>query len=146
MESRLGVTALGVASVLMFLAPAAGLAQKRDRDLITREEILNSSKKDQDIFQVIRALRPHFLLPPRGVRSTRGGARASVLYVNGNRAGELVLLRSILAADVFEVKYLDSARAENEFGIGHSGGVVMVQLVKGIKSNERIVPPGADNR
>jgi hypothetical protein len=61
--------------------------------------------------------------------------------VNGNRTGELAQLRNILAADVFEVKYLDPSKAENEFGIGHSGGAVMVTLVKGIKSNERIVPP-----
>lgn len=140
MKPRWGVAALAVAGGLMFLAPAAGVAQKKQRDLITREEILSSSKKDQDLFQVIRALRPHFLLPPRGVRSTRG-SRPSVLYLNGNRTGELALLRSILAVDVFEVKYLDPSRAENEFGIGHNGGAVLVTLVKGIKSNERITPP-----
>jgi hypothetical protein len=141
MERRVGLTALVLAGVWATLASTGVVAQKRDRDLITREEILSSGKKDQDIFQVIRALRPHFLLPPRGVRSARGGARPAVLYLNGNRSGELVLLRNILAVDVFEVKYLDPSKAENEFGIGHSGGVVMVQLVKGIKSSERIVPP-----
>jgi hypothetical protein len=141
MKARAGVTALILAGVSICLAPASGVAQKKQRDLITREEILNSGKKDQDIFQVIRALRPHFLLPPRGVRSSVGGPRPSVLYVNGNRTGELAQLRNILAADVFEVKYLDPSKAENEFGIGHSGGAVMVTLVKGIKSNERIVPP-----
>jgi hypothetical protein len=140
MKPRSGVAALVAAGVLMLLAPAPGVAQKKQRDLITREEILSSSKKDQDLFQVVRALRPHFLLPPRGFRSTRG-SRPSVLYVNGNRTGELVQLRSILAVDVFEVKYLDPSRAENEFGIGHSGGAVLVTLVKGIKSTERITPP-----
>jgi len=141
MKRQVGVTALALAGFAILVAPATGVAQTKQRDLITREEILNSGKKDQDIFQVIRALRPHFLLPPRGVRSSTGGSRPSVLYVNGNRTGELAQLRSILAVDVFEVKYLDPSKAENEFGIGHSGGAVLVTLVKGIKSNERIVPP-----
>lgn len=137
MGFRLAVAGLMVAGAGIFLTSSQGLAQKKQRDLITREEILNSAQKDKDLFQVIRALRPHFLLPPRGVRSTTSGSRVSVAYVNGNKMGDLTVLRSILAVDVFEVRYLDPSKAENEFGIGHSGGAVLVQLVKGIKSDGR---------
>ena len=129
------------AAVLTLGGPGSSdpvLAQTRDRDKITREEILNSSQKQQDLFVVVRGLRPHFLLPPRGVRSMSGRPAPAVLYINGNRMGELIEMRKILATDAHEVRYLDPAKAENEFGVRHNGGAVMVTLIKGIKSDERI--------
>jgi len=142
MKTRLAVAALALAGAGFCLVPAHAVAQKRDRDKITREEILNSSQKERDLLVVIRGLRPHFVAPPRGVRSMSGGSAAQIaLYVNGNKMGDLSMLRQILATDVFEVRYMDPSKAENEFGIGHSGGEVLVTLVKGIKSGERITPP-----
>ena len=138
------------AGVLMMvaaaLAPAAAEAQKKDRNLITREEIITSAQKDGDLYQAIRSLRSHFLNKPRGQRSMdvqRGGptgmqvgssaALEPIVYLNGNKLGELNLLKNILAADVFEVRYLDPARAQDEFGADAAGGAVVVTLVKGIK-------------
>jgi hypothetical protein len=141
MKTRLAVAVLALAGAGLGLMPADAMAQKRDRDKITREEILNSSQKERDLLVVIRGLRPHFVAPPRGVRSMGGRAAPTVLYVNGNKMGDLSMLRQILAIDVFEVRYMDPSKAENEFGIGHSGGAVLVTLVKGIKSGERITPP-----
>jgi hypothetical protein len=142
MKTRMAVAVLALAGAGLGLMPADAVAQKRDRDKITREEILNSSQKERDLLVVIRGLRPHFVAPPRGVRSMSGGRAApTVLYVNGNKMGDLNMLKQILATDVFEVRYMDPSKAENEFGIGHSGGAVLVTLVKGIKSGERITPP-----
>ena len=142
MKTRLAVMALALVTAGFGLAPAPAVAQKRERDKITREEILNSSQKERDLLVVIRGLRPHFVAPPRGVRSMGGGRPGpTVLYVNGNKMGDLSMLRQILATDVFEVRYMDPSKAENEFGIGHSGGAVLVTMVKGIKSGERITPP-----
>lgn len=142
MKTRLAVTALALVTAGFGLVPVPAVAQKRERDKITREEILNSSQKERDLLVVIRGLRPHFVAPPRGVRSMGGGRTGpTVLYVNGNKMGDLSMLRQILATDVFEVRYMDPSKAENEFGIGHSGGAVLVTLVKGIKSGDRITPP-----
>ena len=142
MKTRLAVAVLALVTAGFGLVPAQASAQKRERDKITREEILNSSQKERDLLVVIRGLRPHFVAPPRGVRSMGGGrAGPTVLYVNGNKMGDLSMLRQILATDVFEVRYMDPSKAENEFGIGHSGGAVLVTLVKGIKSGDRITPP-----
>ena len=142
MKTRLAVTALVLAAAGLGVGAAPAAAQKRERDKITREEILNSSQKERDLLVVIRGLRPHFVAPPRGVRSMGGGRPGpTVLYVNGNKMGDLSMLRQILATDVFEVRYMDPSKAENEFGIGHSGGAVLVTLVKGIKSGDRITPP-----
>jgi hypothetical protein len=111
-----------------------GLAQKRQRDLITREELQNSAQKNQDLFAAIRSLRPHFLAGPRGIR-TLGGAPANptVLYVDGNRIGELDRLREIQTADVDEVRYLDPTKAEEEYGITHNGGAVLVRMYRASK-------------
>lgn len=135
-----------VMAAAVSLVPAAAQAQKKDRNLITREEIITSAQKDGDLYQAIRSLRSHFLNKPRGQRTMdvqRGGptgmqvgssaALEPIVYLNGNKLGELNLLKNILAADVFEVRYLDPARAQDEFGADAAGGAVVVTLVKGIK-------------
>ena len=107
------------------------LAQKRSRDLITREEIEGSPQKDQDIFQVIRSLRPHFLAPPRGVRTMGNSTLKTVLYVDGVKETDVNALKSILASTVEEVRYLDPTRSESEYGSDASGGAVVVKRLKG---------------
>ena len=138
---KVGVLVMAAVS----LVPSLAEAQKKDRNLITREEIITSAQKDGDLYQAIRSLRSHFLNKPRGQRTMdvqRGpggmqvgntAALEPIVYLNGNKLGELNLLKNILAADVFEVRYLDPARAQDEFGADASGGAVVVTLVKGIK-------------
>jgi hypothetical protein len=123
------------------LTPELALSQKRDRDVITREEILASAQKDQDLYFLIRSLRPHFLAAPRGVRSLGGGAPApTAVYINGNPAGELGRLRIIAAVTVAEVRYLDPSKAENEFGISHSGGAILVKLLSSAQLDRKPPP------
>jgi len=132
--ARLGMAGVVVVVTALAFVPDQAMAQKKDRNTITREEIVNSAQKDADILQVIRSLRPHFLAPPRGNRSLGGGRPApTVLYVNGTKSGELDGLKFIMAADVAEVRYLDAGKAQDEFGVDHSGGAVLVKLVEGIK-------------
>jgi hypothetical protein len=120
-----------LAGIALGIAPDQGLAQKRERDLITRAEILASAQKEQDLWFLIRSLRPHFLAPPRGIRSMAGGVTAPIaVYINGTRAGDLGHLRLVAAINVEEVRYLDPSKAENEFGLSHSGGAIMVKLVR----------------
>lgn len=139
---KAGVLVMAAAVALVPVAQA----QKKDRNLITREEIISSAQKDGDLYQAIRSLRSHFLNTPRGQRTMnveRGGPTGMqvgtskplepIVYLNGNKLGELNLLKNILASDVFEVRYLDPARAQDEFGADAAGGAVVVTLVKGIK-------------
>lgn len=133
-RTRLALTAMAVAGTWLAVTPGEAGAQKKQRDLITREEIVNSPQKDQDILQAIRSLRPHFLAPPRGIRSLGSSMPApTVLYVNGNKSGELTGLKYIMAADVMEVRYLEPGKAQDEFGMDHSGGAVLVKLMEGSK-------------
>ena len=166
MQVRSLALGLALATGAVTIAPGGAAAQdkpkSKDRNLITREEIEASSKKDGDIYQLIRALRPHFLNAPRGVRSmgmtgtsvsgagrgqtmeTRtGGASAAptpLVYLNGLRGGELESLKQIMAMDVREVRYYEPAKAEDEFGPGHDGGVVAVVMMSAPDKPKPIKP------
>ena len=131
---RWGTAVFALVGAGLMLVPDQALAQKKDRNIITREEIENSPQKNQDILQVIRSLRPHFLAPPRGNRTLGFTAPfPTAVYVNGTRAGELDALKYIMAADVMEVRYLEPAKAMDEYGQDHNGGVVQIKRMEGTK-------------
>lgn len=113
------------------LAVPAGLsAQKRQRDVITREELSNSGQKDQDLYAAIRSLRPHFLAPPRGVRTMGAAPPAPVAVYVDDMKSDLSALRSIPASDALEVRYLEPGKAQDEFGTTHSGGAILVKTTR----------------
>jgi len=138
--ARLGLAGFVLVGAGLALVPDQAVAQKKDRNTITREEIENSPQKNQDILAVIRSLRPHFLAPPRGTRTLGYTAPfPTAVYVNGTRAGELDALKYLMAADVMEVRYLEPAKAIEEYGQDHNGGVVLVKRMEGIKPG--VKPP-----
>jgi hypothetical protein len=115
---------------LVSTAPNA-VAQKKQRDVITREEILNASQKDQDLLTAIKVLRPNFLQAPRGMRSLGGSFIAPLsVYVDRIRQPGTDVLRQIMANTVQEVRYLDPPRSENEYGISANGGALVIKLYK----------------
>lgn len=138
--------ALVIAGVILATNPANALAQKRNRDLITRDEIMNSAQREQDLWQAVRSLRPHFLAPPRGVR-TMGNAPPgeTIVVVDGKRDSGLDALKMIMAADVDEVRYLDPSRSQSEFGTFATGGAVVVKIRKADKltlpTRDTVKPP-----
>ena len=128
---RLILTALLSSAGLLSLKPATAHAQqKKSRDLITREEIESSPQKDQDIYAVIRSLRPHFLAPARGVRTLGNSTSRMSLYVDGVRETDAAALKNIMASTVAEVRYLDPTQSESEFGPEANGGAVIVKRIK----------------
>lgn len=147
-RALLGImTTVLVATTALALAPGGAEAQRRDRDLITREELVQSSQKSTDLYQAVRSLRSHFLQGPRGPRSINatppatgssnpGTLRAgetpkAVLYVNGSRSGDVEMMRNIQTINVEEVRYLNPNAASMQFGQGHDGGAILVKLVAG---------------
>lgn len=122
-----------VAAVLavITLAPDHASAQKRSRDRLTNEEIVGSAFKDKPLFDALRALKPHFVEPPRGTRSIGGSfTQPLVIYVDGIKAPGGDVLQTLMAADVQEVRYLDPTRSQNEYGITANGGALQIKLVK----------------
>jgi hypothetical protein len=124
--------ALVLTVALCVAAPAELQAQKKkNRDVITRDEIQQSGQKDLDLLAAIRSLRPHFLAPPRGIRSMGGSAGAEggvAVYVGSTMQTGLDALLQIMAADVEEVKYLEPSKAQNEYGIRAAAGAIVVKL------------------
>jgi len=137
------------------LAPSADLgAQKRDRDVITREELQEVAARSPSLLQAVRTLRSHMVDTSRGasrgVRSMdvsppgrdAGGAISGlgttrntqtptpILYLDGTKVGHLTLMRDILTTAVEEVRYLNPNRAMGELGLGHEGGAIMVKMYK----------------
>ena len=122
----------GTAALFMALAlvttPGAAHAQKKQRDIITREEIVKSSQADGDLLTAIKVLRPHMLEMPRGIRSLGGSGTAPLaIYVDKIRQPGGDMLQQIMANSVAEVKYLDPNRSQNEFGITANGGAIVIK-------------------
>jgi len=109
--------------------PPALHAQTQKRDVITRAEIMAPAQEGRDLIQIIRSLRPHFFSGPRGVRSMVNGPPAPVqLYVNDSHRSGLDELKNIKPEEVEEIRYLEPSRAQDLYGITHSGGAILVTL------------------
>jgi hypothetical protein len=134
MRAVLRSAALLLFGAALFATPSAASAQKKSKDLITSEEIMKSSQKDQDLIKVIQALRPHMLEGPRGLRSLGGGAINPLIVVVDNiRQPGLDALLSIRPDEVKEIRYLDPNRSQNEYGVNGNGGAIVVKRIDGKK-------------
>ena len=125
-----------VATGTLLAMPQPSQAQKRQRDVISRAELLDPKNGDQTLFEVIRRLRPHMLEARPGVRSLGGATTPGVsVYIDRKRDIGLDALRGLRPDMVEEVRYLDPAKAESEFGFAAGGGAVMVKLYKAPKDS-----------
>jgi hypothetical protein len=134
-------------TVVLGFTPGTAPAQKRQRDAITREELDNAVHRDHDLYRAVRALRPHFLAPPRGNRTMGNTTVAPILlYVDGVQQGDVETLRMIRVADVEEVRYLEPSKAQIEYGPKNSSGAVLVKLRKKLQPAEAPLadPPRRD--
>ena len=132
MTRRIALILLTVMSACASLGPRQPRpSPKTEHNVLTRDEILNSSFTNVDLYQAIRGLRPHFLAPPAGVRSRASTASSpTVVYVDRMRQSGLEALRTLRTSQVEEVRYLDPTAAQSEFGAGASGGALMIKLHK----------------
>ena len=137
-RARFVLAAVLLGGGILSAAPGTLHAQKKSHDLITREEIEASAQKDQDIYAVIRALRPHFLAPARGIRTLGNSSSRMSLYVDGARESDFNALKNMMAVSVEEVRYLDPTQSEAEYGSVANGGAVIVKRIKG---TGEILPP-----
>lgn len=118
----------------LFVAGSASAAEgqkKKQKDVITAIEIDSSAFRDQDAFALIKGLRPHFFERPKGIR-TMGNSNSSglLLVIDNVRQTDLGMLRGMRAVDVLEARYLDPDRSQDEFGVMHNGGAVVVKTRK----------------
>lgn len=82
----------------------------------------------ETVYDVIERLRPNWFRTRGGRSEVSAGAASSVLkaYLNGSPLGDVNSLRSIQAASVKEVKFLNAADATTQFGTNHDSGAILV--------------------
>ncbi len=123
----LRVTGLSVALLLVGGALAAQDRPRRDRNVITQEELERSGAQNLD--QAVRKLRPAWL-SSRGAVSLGGGAaavtkeEAMVIYVDGSRRGGMTELQIMPVEQVKEIHFLSADVATIRFGAGHPFGAI----------------------
>lgn len=146
----IGWFALGGIVLLASTAQAQDKKIKRERNRISREELVETSERFPDLYDAIRSLRSHFLAPNnRGMRTTGVGERSAgsssssggsygsggsnaagavaVVYLDGRKSGDPDVIKGLKTLDVEEVRYLTPNEAGQEYGLGHEGGAILIK-------------------
>lgn len=116
-------------------ACVGGGARERSRaripgDVVTAAEIAETSASTA--YHALEMLRPTFLRA-RGSQTFQG-SYPPVVYLDGQRWGEIESLRSIPAGDVALVRRLSAADAQSKFGMDNFGGVLEITTKRGSRS------------
>lgn len=151
MTARLiGWFALGGIVLLASTAQAQDKKIKRERNRISREELVETAERFPDLYDAIRSLRAHFMAPNnRGTRTTGVGERSAgsssssggsygsggsnaagavaVVYLDGRRSGDPDAIKGLKTLDIEEVRYLTPNEAGQEYGLGHEGGAILIK-------------------
>ena len=120
-------------SVVVFMAAACasagGTPKSSSHDgVITSEEI--ESSHQPTLFDVIRALRPHWLTTtPTGLRSD-ADAGISV-YLDSQRAGSIDVLRQLPSTSASSLRFYSASEAQSRFGLGNLHGVIQIVSPRG---------------
>ena len=76
-------------------------------------------------YDLVARVRPEFLKPVTN-RNADGSVFLPVVYINGNMAGEVAVLRDISTDMIAEIRYIPSRDATTYHGQAHRGGEIMV--------------------
>jgi hypothetical protein len=79
-------------------------------------------------FDLIRSLRPHWLWG-RGIKSIKYAEKSyAVVYVDGQRHGNMDSLSTIATDDISEIQFFSSREATFKFGLAHPGPAILIAL------------------
>lgn len=125
--------ALGLLLAGVFAHPVEAQKVRRDKNLITTEEIAKAS--GSTAYEVIRQLRPAWFTT-RGMAGTQrqepagevGGMVVAgvVVYIDGVKAGGTDELNNIGVERIREMRFLSANDATTKFGSGHPNGAIEV--------------------
>ncbi len=129
------VVALLLALVMLPNAVHAQQKQRGDRNRISKDDLTEILATVTTGYDVVRTLRPQWLNPPALRQSTAtvmgdgGGATDVVVYIDDLRQQSKDDLKTVKAAAILEIKYLDQNRAIQMRGPGHEMGVIEVTTI-----------------
>ncbi len=104
---------------------------RRERDVITKEEMTRANVGSQNVIEVVTNLRPSFL-NVRGlhnVAAVGGDPEAGKVHasIDGNKLVSLDEVRNVVASTVKEIRYLNPAAAMQRFGgDAREGPVILI--------------------
>lgn len=114
---------LAVASLVAGCASAGAGAPRMDRNLLTREQILETNR--QNAYEVVESLRSNWLRT-RGPTSLQGPEAVVQVYIDDNRLGGVESLRTINTAMIQFIRWYDGIAATGRWGLDHGAGVIYV--------------------
>jgi hypothetical protein len=96
---------------------------RRSSTVITREELLATNAPDAH--QAVERLHPDWLRG-RGLTSLTGPAPKVVIYLDGQRLGDVSMLARFTLNGIKEIRFYNASDATQRWGTGHSAGVIEV--------------------
>lgn len=137
-----------VFTILAVIAAKPAEAQRRDRNLITAEEIA-AEKSQSVLYEIVKVLRPQWFRTGGARQMSGSGSSATttvpILYIDGVRMDAHQLMNSIPPDRVKEVKYLAARDAHLRYGMGHEAGVIEVTTTR-VNDPPPVKPPGSSGR
>jgi hypothetical protein len=123
--ARMATCALALAAAMLAsaCAPRGNPTGYPDRDTLTAEEMVGV--QDQTLRQVIQRFRPQWLVLRRGRTLSNAEPPPLVVYLNDSRMGGETLDRMV-AAEIVEMRYMDSIDATQRYGTGHGSGAILI--------------------
>lgn len=121
--SRFVLPALLLALFACASSGANKSGERRDRNVITRAEIEQSS--EHSAYNLIRSLRPG-MLNTRGNTSIAHQDPGIVVFLDGQRYGDASSLDAMEANTIEEIRYLSAAEAQSRYGTGYPQGVILI--------------------
>lgn len=101
-----------------------------DRNVITESEL--TSVPSSSLYDLIEKVRPNFVRS-HGQTSLNApnSSNFAAVFVDGQPYGDIGQLRSLVAAQVQEVRYYDAISAQSKFGLISGSGVIDVTIKRG---------------
>jgi hypothetical protein len=121
-------------------AQVSATAARRQRDVISRDELADPAVSGRNVLEVVRSLRPHFLTVRGGhtlqdtstarkgvVDQEAGKVHASI---DGSKIISIEELAGITAGSVLEIRFLSPSQAMQRFGgAAREGPVILVKTM-----------------
>ncbi len=106
-------------------APGAEIAQLGDPDVLTREEIDDSSARTA--YELVQTLRPQWLIT-RGLTTVAqaAGAEGIVIYLDNARLGLPDSMRGVTLGAVQYLRFFTAPEATLRWGGGHLYGAILI--------------------
>lgn len=97
----------------------------RDRSLITREEL--EAYDERSAYVAVERLRPGWLLADRTANLRGAGSVTPQVIVDGMHRGGLETLRTLMAREIEELRFLSSSDASTRYGTGYPAGAIVIK-------------------